>query len=182
MYACKTDYGSGDTYRAPLISNRPPEQQVRHRLFIDSRDCVSSLTDFSFTAYLSDPFRETSIGVSRFERVQSVELKGLSFPKIADDYVIMDVQELNDERLLGSNAANRSFAIMYFESSNLAVGTTQAMKGYDFYQKDIAYNPIIPSLGKLTVRFLKRDGAVITTADTNGVDHCSFMLEITTLV
>lgn len=183
MYACKHyDFGEGDTYRAPLIKKQAKDQQVRHRLFIDSRDCVSNLSTFEFTVYLSDPFRETSIGVSRFERVQSVELKALSFPKIADEYVIMDVEELNDERLLSSNAANRSFAVMYFDNSTLANGVMQPMKGYDFYQKDIAFNPIIPSLGRLTVKFLKRDGSVISTADTANVDHCSFMLEITTLL
>lgn len=81
---------------------------MRHRLFVDSRDCVSNLTSFSFTVYLSDPFRETSIGVARFERVKSVELKALAFPKTGDEYVIMDIAELNDERLHSSNqTANR---------------------------------------------------------------------------
>lgn len=184
MNSCKS-YGTpvpGDTYRAPLIPNDIPPGIMRQRLFIDSRDCVANLTSFSFTVYLSDPFRETSIGVARFERVKSVELKGLSFPKTSDPYVIMDIEELNDERLHSSNnAANRSFAVMYFESSAAQPGDLKAMKGYDYYQKDISYNPIIPSLTKLTVKFKKRDGSVLTPADCGNVNHCSFMLEITTL-
>lgn len=174
---------SGETYRAPLIPNDKPYGIMRHRLFVDSRDCVSNLTSFSFTVYLSDPFRETSIGVARFERVKSVELKALAFPKTGDEYVIMDIAELNDERLHSSNqTANRSFAVMYFDASASVAGDIKAMKGFDFYQKDISYNPIISSLSKLTVSFRKRDNTVITPADTGNVNRCSFMLEITTLV
>lgn len=176
----------GETYRAPLIKNDRAPGVMRHRLFVDSRDCVANLTSFSFTVYLSDPFRETSIGVARFERVKGVELKALAFPKIADDYVIMDIAELNDERLHSSNqTANRSFAVMYFDTltdNPMPVGVIKAMKGYDFYQKDITYNPVISSLTKLTVSFRKRDNAVITPSDTGNVNHCSFMLEITTIV
>ena len=186
MNSCKA-YGppiAGETYRAPLIPQDFVPGVMRHRLFVDSRDCVDPLTSYAFTVYLSDPFRETSIGVARFDRVKSVELKALAFPKVAnEDYVIMDITELNDERLHSSNqTANRSFAVMYFDSSTLNTGDTNPMKGFDFYQKDISFNPIIPSLSKLSVRFLKPDGSVITTADTNSVAHCSFMLEITTIV
>ena len=185
MNSCRF-YGepaAGETYRAPLIANDSPATQQRHRLFVDSRDCVANLTSFSFTVYLSDPFRDTSIGVARFERVKSVELKALGFPKISsEEYVIMDIQELNDERLHSSNGpANRSFAVMYFDSDTLTAGAIKAMKGFDFYQKDISFNPIIPSLSKLTVSFRKRDGSIVTTTDTNSVNHCSFMLELTTM-
>ncbi len=173
---------SGESYRTPLIPNNVTPGLLRQRLFVDSRDCVSNLSSFTFTVYLSDPFRATSIGVAPFERVKSVELKALAFPKTADDYIIMDIQELNDERLHSSNeTANRSFAVMYFDADSLSVGDIKPMKGYDFYQKDINYNPIIPKLQKLTVTFRDRTGNVVTTADTGNVNHCSFMLEISTL-
>ena len=185
MNSCRS-YGpavEGETYRAPLIRNDLPPTVMRHRLFVDSRDCDANLTSFSFTVYLSDPFRETSIGVAPFERIKSVELKALAFPKTGDDYVIMDVQELNDERLHSSNqTANRSFAVMYFDSDALSAGDIKPMKGYDFYQKDVYYNPAIAKLSKLSVSFKDRAGAVITTADTGNVNHCSFMLELSTLV
>lgn len=184
MNSCRS-YGSvnmGDTVRTPIIQNDIPPRLMRHRLFIDSRDCAANLSTFSFTVYLSDPFRDTSIGVAQFQRVKSVELKALAFPKINDDYVIMDVAELNDERLYSSNdPANRAFAVMYFDSDTLSLGNIKAMKGYDFYQKDISFNPVIPSLTRLSVAFKKRDGNVVTTSDTANVNHCSFMLEITTI-
>jgi hypothetical protein len=185
MNSCRS-YGpasSGETYRAPLIHNLNTQPgMLRQRLFVDSRDCIANLDSFAFTVYLSDPFRDTSIGVAPFERVKSVELKALAFPKTTDEYVIMDIEELNDERLHSSNQpANRSFAVMYFDASTLATGDVKPMKGYDFYQKDISYNPIIAKLNKLTVQFKDRTGNVITKASTNNVNHCSFMLEITSL-
>jgi hypothetical protein len=182
MQSCVNFNGTGnDSYRPPLLPEKRSETTLRHRLFVDSRDCVANLSVFKFTVYLSDPFRETSIGASQFKRVKSVELKGLAFPKIADDYVIMDVQELNDDTLLGSNSAsNQSFAVVYFDSDVVqAVGEIRPVKGYDYYQKAVAFNPVLPSLSKLSVTFKKRDGTTITTSDTGNVNHCSFMLEIT---
>lgn len=181
MQSCKHFEGTGnDSYRPPLIQKNTIDTSIRHRLFVDSRDCVTNLSTFEFTVYLSDPFRETSIGTSQLTRVKSVELKGLAFPKINDDYVIMDVQELNDDTLLGSNSAShQAFAVCYFDSDVIQnVGEIRPIKGYDFYQKAVLFNPVLPSLSKLTVKFKKRDGSVITTTDTANVNRCSFMLEI----
>ena len=186
MYACRwyDDPQKGETYRTPLVSNGVQNVGTqRHRIFVDSRDCVQNLSSFSFTVYLSDPFRDASIGIAPFERVQTIELKALAFPKINDDFVIMDVLEANDERMHSPNqTANKSFAVVYFDTTATAVGEIKPVKGNDFFQRDIAFNPPIPKLTKLTVSFRKRDNAVITPADTASVNHCSFMLEITTLV
>ena len=184
MQSCVNFNGtSNDSYRPPLLPERSQqgETTLRHRLFVDSRDCVGNLSVFQFTVYLSDPFRETSIGVSQFTRVKSVELKGLAFPKIDDDYVIMDVTELNDDTLVGSsNATNQAFAVVYFDSDVVqSVGNIRPVKGYEYYQKAVVFNPVLPSLSKLSVTFKKRNGSIITTSDTANVNHCSFMLEIT---
>lgn len=93
----------------------------------------------------------------------------------------MDVEELNDDTLLASNAGNRSFAVVYFDTTATTAGDLRPVKGYDYYQKEIAFNPVLPTLSKLTVKFKNRDGSVVTAAEAGGVDHCSFMLEITTL-
>lgn len=181
MQSCKHFEGTGnESYRPPLVTNAQEQITLTHRLFVDSRDCVSNLSTFEFTVYLSDPFRESSIGVSQFTRVKSVELKGLAFPRIDNEYVIMSVDELNDDKLLGSNnASNQSFAVCYFDSDVQTIGHIKAMKGYDYYQKSVTFNPVLASLSKLTVSFKKRDGQLVSTSDTANVNHCSFMLEIT---
>lgn len=184
MHACRwyEPAKKGESYGTPLIPNDQSLGIQRHRIFIDSRDCVANLSSFSFIVYLSDPFRTTSMGVAPFERVQNVELKGLAFPKINDDFIIMDIAEVNDERLYSPNqTANRSFAVVYFDTTATTVGDIKPTKNHDFFQRDIPFNPPIPKLTKLTVNFRKRDNAVITPADTANVNHCSFMLEITTL-
>lgn len=184
-WATCVDIKDGQSYRMPQIPGKDPTPRtVRHRLFIDNRDCTDINTSpFSFKVYLSDPFRENSIGVARFERVASVELKALAFPKIANEhFVVMNVDELNDDRLYSSNnAANRSFAVAYFDADNMTSGVIKPIKGFDFYQKDLTFNPPLSTLSALTVSFKKADGTVVTGADTGNVKHCSFMLEIVTL-
>lgn len=162
----------------------PPVRSVRHRIFIDNRDVTDVTTSpFKFKVYLSDPFRENSVGVARFERVSTVELKAIAFPKIdGENYVVMNIDELNDDRLYSATpAANRTFAVAYFDSGTMNAGDVRPIKGYDFYQKDLAFNPPLASLTALTVAFKKRNGAVVTAADTGNVTQCSFMIEVVTL-
>jgi len=176
MQSCKV-FDEEGSYRQPLIPTPKSNTRLRHRLFIDSRDTNANLTTFSFTVDLE------AAGTPRFERVEKVELKALAFPKTSEPYVIMDIQQLNDDRLVSTNGtANRSFAVCYFDAGTVPfpVGEFAPMKGYDFYQKDIRFNPLLPTLNRLTVSFKHQDGSTVTTDDTGNVDHCSFMLEITT--
>lgn len=94
MQACKVYDGDGTSYRQPLMPTPGTNTRLRHRLFIDSRDADPNLTSFSFTVDLE------AAGAPRFERVEKVELKALAFPKTSDPYVIMDVKQLNDDRLV----------------------------------------------------------------------------------
>lgn len=177
MQACKVYDGDGTSYRQPLMPTPGTNTRLRHRLFIDSRDADPNLTSFSFTVDLE------AAGAPRFERVEKVELKALAFPKTSDPYVIMDVKQLNDDRLVSPNqTANRSFAVCYFDAGTVPfpIGEFAPMKGHDFYQKDINFNPLRPILNRLDVTFRNHDGAVITKADTANVNHCSFLLEVTT--
>lgn len=156
--------------------------RTRHRFFIDNRDVTNvASSPFKFTVYLADPFKDTSIGTVPLKRVETVELKALAFPKIANEaYVIMDVDELRDEHLVSTNdAANGSF-VMYFDSATMTTGTTKPMKGLDFWQRDVVFKPVIPTLSTLHVTFKKADGNVVSVADTANANVCSFMLEITT--
>lgn len=160
------------------------EAKTRHRIFIDNQDVTNIITSpFSFKVYISDPFRDTSIGSFPLQRVESVELKSLAFPKVADeDYIIVDIEQLADDRMISTNpTANRAFAVMYFDSSDLAPGIIKPMRGLDHWQKDLAFNPPLPVVNTLTIAFRKRNGSVVAAADTSGVTRCSMMLEVITL-
>lgn len=172
-------------HRPNLNPQYPSEfpTRTRHRVFIDNRDVANVTTSpFEFNVYIADPFRDTSIGNVPLKRVETVELKSLAFPKIAnEDYVIVDIQQLSDDRMISTNdAANRSFAVMYFDSSDLLPGAIKPMRGLDHWQKDLLFNPVLPSVSTLSIAFRTRDGNVVTKAQTGNVTRCSMALEVIT--
>lgn len=165
---------------------RPATTQTKvSRLFVDNRDRhnASSVSPFDFRVYFgNDPGR--SVGISGYENVVSVELKAVAMPKVANEpYIILSIDELNDSMLDStSRTAHNAFAVLYFDSDFMATGSVKPLKGTDFYQKILAYNPPIAKLKSMHVRFLKYDGNVVTTSDTNGNANVSLMFEVTSRV
>lgn len=172
----------------PYFSHLPnvgaaPTGTVVKKLFIDNRDRydAANTSPFAFSIYMgNDPYR--SVGTSGFENVQSVELKAIAFPKVANErYVVVRIDELKDTLLSAScQPAEHSFAVVYFDSDALGTGVVKPLKGIDFYQKQLVFKPPLAKLNSLNIRFLKHNGNVVTTADTAGVTHVSLLLEITT--
>lgn len=161
----------------PYLGGGPPAGTVKRRLLLDNRDRPdpANTSPFDFSVHL------TQAGVDRYENVTAVELKGLAFPKVAGEpYVIMDIRELNDQIDATNSAAHRTFGVMYFDSELLTPGQVKAVKGYDFYQRAARFNPPLPSMDRLTIKFLTHSGNVVTTAQTGGETHASMLLEITT--
>jgi hypothetical protein len=163
----------------PAHAAPPPGSLVKRRLLVDNRDRPDPANTNPFDFVL----RLTDTGVDRYENVVSVELKGLAFPKVAGEpYVVLDVRELNEQLDATNSAANRTFGVAYFDSELLTPGQIKAVKGYDFYQREALFNPPLPSLDRLTVRFLRHSGNVVTVTDTAGEAHASMLLEITTSI
>ena len=163
---------------APAAGAR--EETVVKRLFIDNRDKhASSKSDFDFKVFFNSA---QSSGVSGYKNVLSVELKGISFPKVQGErYVIISIDELNDNLLDATNSvAHNAFAVVYFDADSMATGTVKPLKGTDFYQKQIMFRPPLAKLNSLSIKFLKWDGSVINPAtDTANNSHVSLLLEIT---
>ena len=121
-----------------------------------------------------------------FRNVSQIELKAVSFPKIeGENYVIMDIAEINDEIDSTSSAANRASCVLYFDSSDLTTGVSKVIYPIAGNGRIFTPNPPISSLGRLSVRFLKHEGPIVSDdfkeTDGNSVsngDH-SFLLEIT---
>ena len=169
----------GEPYFSVPPAHPPPQLPlVKHRLLVDNRDRPDPANVHPFDFVLS----LTAAGVDRYENVVSVELKGLAFPKVAGEpYVILDVAELNNTNLDATNdAAHRTFGVAYFDSELLTPGQIRAVKGYDFYQREATFNPPLARLDRLSVRFLRHSGNVVSLADTAGVSHASMLLEVTT--
>lgn len=160
----------------------PPVIQKTHRLFIDNRDRNEG-TPFDFKVKFGSATPPTvSNSITPYENIQSMELRGVAFPKIANEpYVILSIEELNDDMLDSTcSAAHRAYAIIYFDTDALAPGAIKPLKGVDFYQKLIKFKPPISRLNRLSIKFLKYDGTVVSLSDTANVASATLMFEVTT--
>lgn len=152
----------------------PPAQVVdkktTHIFFVDSRNVIKT-NDFQYDIIMDTPFKN----------VHSIELKGISFPKVRDEqYVIIDIEECKDRvESIDNSAAHRSFAVCYFDKLN--TGEVRPMRGADFDKKYYAFNPVLSRLGKLRVSFKKYDGSLVSSADVNGVVDHTMLFQITTV-
>lgn len=170
---CSVENGHQDK----LYSNvyiQPPntvEKKTSHIFFVDSRNVSNKVNAFQYDIIMDTPFKNT----------HSIELKGLSFPKVNNEqYVIVDIDECKDRvESIDNSASHRSFAVCYFDKLN--TGEIRPMRGADFDRKYYEFNPTMSKLGKLRISFKKYDGSIVSSADVNGVLDHTLLFEITTL-
>lgn len=148
----------------------PKLDEKKHIFFVDSRDVQNKYEDFSYAIEIPTPYKN----------VKSIELKGMSFPKIADEnYVILEIDECKDRvESVDGGSANRTFAVCYFDK--LDTGEVRPTRGADFDRKFYTFNPPLNKLGRINIRFKKHGGNVVTTSDVNGFINHTLLFEITT--
>jgi hypothetical protein len=164
----------------------PPQDLLVTRILFDSRDLSTASSNvFTGTFYLGNPNDSTADGQPMIKNVISIELKGISFPKISNErYVILDFDNINDKQLGATNSnSHNSFAVVYFDSDLLPAGAQKPSKGTDFYQKTIRYRPALNKLDRITVNFKKQNGSTVTSSDVGGTANVqySFLLEVTSI-
>lgn len=154
----------------PAQNTIEERQKISHIFFVDSRD-VSKTNDFQYDILMDTPFKN----------VHSIELKGISFPKVNNEqYIIIDIDECKDRvESVDNSASHRSFAVCYFDKLN--TGDVRPMRGADFDTKYYEFKPIVSKLGKLRISFRKYNGDVVTSGDVNGVVDHTLLFEIFTL-
>lgn len=161
----------------------PPADYLVTRVLFDSRDIAANT--FAGVFYLGSPEDATPDGQALIRNVVSIELKALSFPKIANErYVVLDFGPINDDHLGATNsAAHNTFAVSYFDSDLLTPGSQKPSKGIDYYQKTIRYRPALNKLDRVNVNFKKHDGNTVTASDVGGTANVnySFVLEVVSL-
>ena len=179
--------------KGPYFSNTympggdpPAADYLVTRVVFDSRDIAATYGNtFTGVFFLGNPNDAVADGQAMIKNVTSIELKALSFPKIANErYVILDFDNINDDNLGATNStAHRTFAVSYFDSDLLPPGAQKPAKGTDFYQKTIRYRPALNKLDRVKVNFKKYDGNTVTASDVGGTANVnySFVLEITSL-
>jgi hypothetical protein len=151
---------------------------VKHRIMIDNRDRHDSANTSPFDFRVN----AAETGVSRFENVVGVELKALSFPKIANEnYVVLDSFELGDHIEATNGAAHRAYNIGFFDSDTLATGSVKTLKAKDMaFDSEKVFNPPLAQLDRFSFTFKKYDGNVVTLSDVGNNANVSLCLDVTT--
>lgn len=146
---------------------KPASLEVEtRRLLVDNRDRVSG------NAY------DFVVKFDEYEYVSSAELKMVCCPKVsAENYVVIDIAELNDLSLNATSSTGRhSYAVAHFDSSLLGAGNVKPIK--DFWNSKTTFRPPKRKLDRFTIKVLKPNGNVVTTADTAGEANVSLMFEL----
>ena len=160
-----------------LIDGERTYTERKRLLFVDSRDCVG---DFEYTVNIGSD-QTGSVATDPYNNVSKIELKAISFPKIADEnYFIMTISEISDYLDSTSNDAHRSSCVVFFDNAQLGDGQKKTIYPLAGNGREFVLNPIVPKLSKLHVKFSKHDGPI--EGSTGGIKDHSFLLEITELV
>lgn len=148
-------------------------------LFIDGRDFFenpSLTTPLQFQIQFSNGYmgsngstgyKKNVLEIPPYTNIKSVELKGVSFPKIENEiYFTMDIPEFSGRLHSSDNkGSHETFASIYYDSGSLLKGDVKPLRGTDFDTKKYVFNPIEKRLNKFTVRFSKYGGQPITFDD-----------------
>src|SRR5210317_843455 len=154
-----TDHVSGIDRRSEDVLLPPKRlEYVQRRLFIDSRD-ASVYAPFDFTVKLDD-----DVSRGRYKNVESIELKAVTIPKIAnEDYCVIDIEEMEDSNIDSSvPTLNNGFAVAYFDNSTLAAGDVKVVD-------------------KMKVKIRKHDGSVVSPSDTANSNNVTLLFELSML-
>lgn len=149
-------------------------------ILFDSRDSKRGLdTSWNFQVRLHD----LEVGV--LKNVSSVEVLGLAFPRVKlEDYVFLSIPELSSTFLTSDSANPHPTFVFYFDSYNVPACEKKAMKGGDFYKKQLTFQPFITQLSQLTFIFTKYGGDIsledLDLDDPGETPHVSIVLKITT--
>lgn len=144
------------------VLNKPkPQAFYKQHLLVDIRDFQSQLIN----KQLSITVRLTDIGVPPYSVVQSVELKGINFPKLnGENYFVLDIPEFSGRVHSSDNkGSHNSFAVCYYD--NIPTFAMKPMKGKDFDEKKYIFNPPEKNFNKFTINFKKYGGDLITFSD-----------------
>jgi hypothetical protein len=155
-----------------------------HILFIDSRfsDSISNV-DFS-VIFNKSTTANTHFGgypTQVFKNVTSVELTALSmnaYPTLTDEnYVVLDIDELNNRMHSNVPEVNQSFAVVYTDKAENQKSYQKSYKGHDFDIKKVSFDPPMSSLSRLTIKL--KNPMTREVIEDHG--KTTFIFKITTL-
>jgi hypothetical protein len=189
-----SSYQSGSLTSPNTLQQPPAETYSTKTVFIDGRDGNGSTFDYvvyfdapgtsviktpngNADGFVNDNDIPKHIGCGVFKNVVKVKLKSILFPKILnEEYVVLDIAELNENFYSSDNGCNMKAAMMYFDHSELPCGLIKA--NYNSWDFNLTQSI---TLSKLHIKFKKYGGDLVTTNDTNNKTNHSLLLEITSV-
>lgn len=164
----------GDRRTEDILQTRPHMHRYTRRLLVDSRDATTTTAPFDFTVSVNN-----DLSRGTYKNIESVELKLAAIPKVADEnYVALDIEQLRDSNLDGSNQATHdAFAVTFFDNSSLSAGDYKPIDKI-FHQKAV-FAPPIASLDKLHITVRKQDGNVVQTSETGNTEQVQLLMDVT---
>lgn len=164
----------GDRRTDDILQARPSLRRYTRRLLLDSRDASTTVAPFDFIVSMNN---DLSRGM--YKNIESVELKLAAIPKVdGENYVALDIEQLRDSNLDGSNQATHdAFAVTFFDNSSLSPGDYKPIDKI-FHQKAI-FSPPIASLDKLHITVRKQDGNVVQTSETGTEQDVQLLMDVT---
>ena len=150
-------------------TQKQQETEDSYQLFIDNR-YRSNGTNVDFIV----DFDSTNTNISSFgalKNVKSVELKGIHGDFSTNEYIILDIQELNTRMISNVPAVNNTFGIIYIDDKVY-------IKGSDFDKKIKIFPQPISKLSRLSIKLKKADGSIDTNLYIDDPGTVTLLFEI----
>lgn len=137
-------------------------------LLIDNRSRPENSDPFDYTITFGGFNGKGTVGCSIFSGVESVELKSVIMGRPqTENYVIVDIEELNGQLITLENNTFGSFAVLLFDHAPVRQGrdTVRLLKGDFVGSSRVLFDPPLAKLNKLRIKFLKYGGEKLSVAD-----------------
>ena len=110
-----------------------------------------------------------------FKNVMSIELKGISIQNTNNHpYIVLDIKEINNRVFSNVPVVNQSFCVIYCEENK------RFIKGSDFDNKIVHFNPPLSDLSRLTIKLKQATGTGETNVYIEDPGLVTMIFEITT--
>ena len=172
----QNDFGQYWGSQQNTTQNIKQIEETKH-IFIDNRYRTSG-SNVDFIVDFNNNQTQNTASFGALRNVTSVELKAIHGNFMNDEYIVIDIKELNNRVISNVPVVNQSFCIAYCCSDYQG---KQYIKGYDFDTKQITFKPPLSLLSRLEIRFKRVDGTGNTNVFVDDPGIVTMLFEVITI-
>ena len=142
-------------------------------VLIDNRSRPDNSDPFEYTVTFGGVDGKGTVGCSTFSNVECVELKSFIMGRPqTENYVIVDIEELNGQLVTLDNNTFGSFAVLLFDHAPAfhARDSVRLLKGDFIGSSKVTFDPPLSRLNKLRIKLLKYGGEKLSSQDFLGAN------------